>query len=227
MDYSEILQMQGNGKGSAPIAQICKDLGALTILLKKFVSSGTLSLGEDKQLLDFFIKYKNTNELVFHAIRSIKETPAVLLEEFSSLLDSAEQFLSYNDCHKDQIGSLDFQADCKSYIKPFEDMHNRSVAEAGACWRSVQEISNKLDFLDERADGYEDLMRELDDKEALYNAAHSRVDETYAILQERQKDIYALFGFSFDMLLIVIDKMKQIAISVIDDVNKLMKGDCP
>lgn len=225
MDYTDILSFQESESKSVSVVQICTDLNALSALIQKYVNSGTLAFEEEKKLLDFFLHYKNTNSLVVQALKSINENPTLSHQQFSVLLHATEEFLSLSDCYKIQLSALDFEADCKAYIKPFDAEYSQSVKQANTCWIAFQEASNRLDYLDERADDYADLLKDMNDKEVLYKTAHAQVDETYSILQEKQKDIYVLFSFSLDMLLVVVEKLKQIARSVIDDVSNLKKGD--
>lgn len=226
MDILDILSSRESNPDYLSVSQIVKDLNSLTELLCKFAQVGTLSFDDDKQLLGFFLQYRNTNDLVFYALSLMKEDPTRCHEEFSSLLQASEDFLACVDSLRQQLQSLDFQSDCKACIKPFEDEYNRCVSYANTCWKVSQEISNRLDYLDERADESEDLMRELDEKESSYKLAHARVDETYSVLQEKQKEVAPLYSFDFEMLQIVVDKLKQISLSVINDIDNLKKGDC-
>lgn len=226
MDISNIISSQSEEQASVSVSRIVNDLDSLTELLRRFVQVGDHSFDEDKQLLDFFLQYKNTNDLVFYALKSIQKDSALCRQEFSSLLDSTGCFLSYVSNHQEQIGALEFKTNCQKYISPFEDAHKQSVSYSNACWSAAQEIANKLDYLDERADNYEELTRILNDRESKHKAAHAKVEETYSILQEKQKDVFALFSFEFNMLQIVVDKLRQISLSVINDLNNLGKGGC-
>lgn len=226
MDITNIISLLPEEQSSVSVTQISCDLGSLTALLHKFVQVGELTFEEDKKLLGFFMKYKDTNNLVFYALKSMKEEPSLCCEEFNSLLDAANGFLSYTNEHQELSRNLEFQSNCKRYLAPYEEEHNQSMKYANECWKAFQGVSNKLDYLDERADDYDELVRDLNEKELRYKSAHARVDETYSILQEKRKDIYALYSFDFNMLLIVVDKLKRISLSVINDLNQLKKGDC-
>lgn len=226
MEISNIISSQLEEQTSVSVSRIVNDLDSLTELLCKFVQVGDHSFEEDNRLFDFFSKYKNTNDLVFYALKTMKNDPALCRQEFSSLLESTECFLSNVSNHQAQIGALEFQSNCKKYLSPFEDELNQNMNYANVCWKAYQAISNRLDFLDERADNYEELNRILIEREAQYNAAHAKVNELYSTLQKKQEYIYALYSFEFNMLKIVVEKLRQISLSVINDLDNLEKGVC-
>lgn len=225
MDVLDILSTQENELPTVSVPQTVEDLNSLTLLLRKLVQAGTLSFDEGSQLLEFFRQYRNTNALVFYALSTMEDAPIPCREEFSSLLHASEEFLSCAERNRQQLKSLDFKAVSTAFVRPFEEEYEKCVSQSNACWKEFQAISNKLDYLDERSEDYEDLIRELDEKETLYKQAHTLVDESFEILKEKQKEVAPLYGFDLDMLMIVIDKLRQISLSVIDDISKLEKGD--
>lgn len=208
------------------VPQIIEDLNSLVTLMQKYVQTGSLTIEEDNQFLRFFLQYKNTNDLVFYALEAMSHEPQSCLDEFAALQNGAEQFLAYYDSIKDQLRTLNFQTESNNYLRPFKEELDQCVADANALWKVFQEASNRLDYIDERDSDYEYLRKDLDEKEALYKKAHSLVDEKHAILKDKEKDVYALYSFEFEMLLIVADKLKQISLSVINDINNMEKGDC-
>lgn len=221
---TEIIEQYKREHEFVPVPQIVDALKSLSTLLQKYVQVGALSIDEEKFFVNFVVNYRDTNNLVIQALSTLPQEPSRCLAEFSSLHEASVFFLSYCESNKEKIQSIDLQADCERYLAPFEKQYDESKSEAAASWKLYQDASNRLDYLDERADNYEDLVKDLNEKETRYKEIHAQTEKIYSSLREKKEYIAAIYLFSFDMLFILVDKIKQISLSVIFDVNNIEKG---
>lgn len=203
------------------IPQMIERISSVRRLLEKYVSTKRLTFEEEKDLVNFFIAYQHTNNLVEYALDGISNTPDETLSEFTLLLQSTDELMRLCNDNMQSLLAIDFKGDCEKYLKPFEEEHKAVSDEATALWQKLQETSNRLDYMMEGEEGYPELRKECDEIEARYNKEHARVNELFERMRDEQNKVAAIYYFSFEMLVIILTKINDIAQSVIEDINNL------
>lgn len=201
------------------IPQMIERISAVKRLLEKYISTKLLTFEEERDLVNFFIAYQNTNDLVEYALDGIRNTPDETLSEFTLLHQSSEELIRLCDENMQALLAIDFKGDCEKHLKPFEDEHKTASEEATALWQKLQEISNRLDFMMEGEDGYSELRKECDEIEDRYYKEHARVNDLFERMRNEQAKVAAVYYFSFEMLFIIFKKIDEISQSVIEDIN--------
>lgn len=201
------------------IPQMIERISAVKRLLEKYISTKLLTFEEERDLVNFFIAYQNTNDLVEYALDGISNTPDETLSEFTLLHQSSEELIGFCNDNMQVLLAINFKGDCEKHLKPFEDEHKTASEEATALWQKLQEISNSLDFMMEGEDGYSELRKECDEIEDRYYKEHARVNDLFERMRNEQAKVAAVYYFSFEMLFIIIKKFDEISQSVIEDIN--------
>ena len=67
------------------ISQILEDLSQVKMLLECFLQNGTLAISEERLIVDFFIHYQSTNDLVSEAIEQIRSEAEGALDMFAGI----------------------------------------------------------------------------------------------------------------------------------------------
>lgn len=207
------------------ISKILEDLSQVKKLLESFLQNGTLAISEERLIVDFFIHYQSTNELVSNAIEQIRSKAEGALDEFTELQYAMESFLVFYSNNEKELNALDFKGDCSRYLEQFDNAYKSASTEATATWKQVQELSNKLDFMWETDEKYPTLRKECDEKESLYyNTLKPQVDRLFAEYKKQEEYIAPIYYFEMDMLIVLVTKIKDIAASAIEDIHAMRKG---
>ena len=150
------------------ISKILEDLCQVKKLLESFLQDGTLAINEERLIVDFFIHYQSTNELVSNAIEQIRSVAEGALDDFTGLQHEMEEFLMFYSNNEKDFNTIDFKQDCNKYLEQFDNAYKSASTEATSNWKRIQELSNKLDFMWETDEEYPPLRKECDEKESLY-----------------------------------------------------------
>lgn len=208
------------------ITQIIEELHQVKCLLDKYVRTGALFIEDERAVVDFMIRYHETNDMVSYAINGIRNESDKTLAEFTGLLQKAESFLAFYNVNCTSLNSIDFKADSKKYLKTFDEEYRQAAAEATTIWKRIQELSNSLDYMWDTDEHYPSYRSECDEKESLYyNVLQPRVDRLFAEYKKQETYIAPIYYFELEMLVIVVMKMKDISTSVIEDINAIRKED--
>ena len=207
------------------ISQILEDLSQVKMLLESFLQDVTLTINEERLIVDFFIHYQSTNELVSNAIEQIRSKAEGALDEFTELQHDMEAFLVFYSNNEKNLNTLDFKGDCNKYLEQFDNAYKSASTEATSTWKRIQELSNKLDFMWETDEDYPPLRKECDEKESLYyNILKPQVDRLFAEYKKQEEYIAPIYYFEMDMLIVLIAKIRDIAASAIEDIHTIRKG---
>lgn len=207
------------------ISQILEDLSQVKKLFESFLQNGTLAISEEKLIVDFFIHYQSTNDLVTDAIEQIRSEAEGALDMFTELQHEMESFLVFYSNNEKDFNTIDFKRDCNKYLEQFDNAYKSVSTEATSTWKRVQELSNKLDFMWETDEDYPPLRKECDEKESLYyNTLKPQVDRLFAEYKKQEEYIAPIYYFEMDMLIVLIAKIRDIAASAIEDIHAMRKG---
>ena len=207
------------------ISQILEDLSQVKMLLESFLQDGTLTISEERLIVDFFIHYQSTNDLVSEAIEQIRSEAEGALDMFAGMQHDMEEFLVFYSNNEKKLNALDFKRDCNKYLEQFDNAYKSASTEATLTWKQVQELSNKLDFMWETDEKYPTLRKECDEKESLYyNTLKPQVDRLFAEYKKQEEYIAPVYYFEMDMLIVLIAKIRDIAASAIEDIHAMRKG---
>lgn len=207
------------------ISQILEDLSQVKMLLESFLQDGTLTISEERLIVDFFIHYQSTNDLVSEAIEQIRSKAEGALDEFTELQHAMESFLVFYSNNEKDFNPIDFKGDCNKYLEQFDNAYKSASTEATSNWKRIQELSNKLDFMWETDEEYPPLRKECNEKESLYyNTLKPQVDRLFAEYKKQEEYIAPIYYFEMDMLIVLVTKIKDIAASAIEDIHAMRKG---
>lgn len=207
------------------ISKILEDLSQVKKLLESFLQDGTLAINEERLIVDFFIHYQSTNELVSNAIEQIRSKAEGALDEFTELQHDMEAFLVFYSNNEKDFNTIDFKRDCNKYLEQFDNAYKSASTEATSNWKRIQELSNKLDFMWETDEEYPPLRKECNEKESLYyNILKPQVDRLFAEYKKQEEYIAPIYYFDMNMLIVLVTKMKDIAASAIEDIHAMRKG---
>ena len=207
------------------ISQILEDLSQVKMLLECFLQNGTLAISEERLIVDFFIHYQSTNDLVSEAIEQIRSEAEGALDMFAGIQHDMEAFLVFYSNNEKKLNALDFKRDCSRYLEQFDNAYKSASTEATSTWKQVQKLSNKLDFMWEKDEKYPTLRKECDEKESLYyNTLKPQVDRLFAEYKKQEEYIAPVYYFEMYMLIVLIAKIRDIAASAIEDIQTIRKG---
>ena len=207
------------------IPQISEDLQSVRTLLEEYIQTRRIDIVQERAIVDFFIKYQETNDVVSYAVNGIRTDADKTFVEFSGLHRYTQAFLDFYEANDTSLKSIDFKGDSQKYIKVFEDANKQAAAEATATWKRILELSNLLDYMMESDERYPSMRKECDEKEEqYYHVLQPLVDRTFAEYKAKESYFAPVFYFNIEMLYLIVYKINEIAKSVISDIDNLRKG---
>ena len=134
------------------IPQILEDLSLVKKLLESFLQDGTLAISEEKLIVDFFIHYQSTNELVSNAIEQIRSKAEGALDEFTELQHEMEAFLVFYSNNEKDFNTIDFKGDCNKYLEQFDNAYKSASTVDSVAHVQEEPVTAEDELLKEESD---------------------------------------------------------------------------
>lgn len=185
------------------INQINDRLRAVNAALTRIVTDKIVGIEDYDELQRFHSDYRNIDGFV-KAMADDANGAEVLVA-------GTERFLDFVKRHDDVFSSLDFEKIVEDYLAPFKKAWEEQKNVSTERWRNLQSLSNRLDYLDERAEDYAQLRSECDAAEEEYHRQHDETERLFKIWDEQSRKYAALFYFDFGYLRLLVETMNAIA----------------
>lgn len=197
------------------------DLARMEDLMKSLLVTPT----DFETLLSLYLLYKehqHTNTLIDYAegvLKSGEGIDQLLAEatELNQLVTRCNQL--YTDNQK-AFDSIDNDALFEAHIKPFRDAEKTEADLAAPLWKEYQRLSNRLDYLDNTSDEFNELAPKCDAVKAEYDIHHAKVNELHRIYNDEVKRCSVALSFTLEDLSVLFFYMQRISQTIIDTITK-------
>lgn len=168
----------------------------------------------------FYYDYQDTNILIDEAERMAAED-VVRLKDFAvSLKEETSTLLNH-------IGKLDvvnFKQIANDHSKKYYSIFQEASEQLNPYWKRYSELNNRLDFLPLGSKEYSEIERECEKAKAEHDTRQIEVKRLYAEYEEENQRAGYVFSLKASHLYALAAKMNGIAGSIINDLDRLEKG---
>ncbi len=204
---------------------IVSDLHAVRALLMIYAEEKHLSYEQGLVLSSFYVTYKDTNTIIRY-VQSLSEQDAgQLLRDARLLYETSLTFLEVYEQNEAILLLYDPKPVCDEHLRPFELRDQESQQKSVQLWRRYTELSNRLDCMPLDAPEFAELDKACNAAKEAYDTASAQTRQFSDRLQEARKKTASLYYFDMTCLEMLVSRLKQIASSLICDLENLKEGD--
>ena len=204
---------------------IASDLHAVSALLQKYAEEENLSYEQGLVLSSFYVSYKDTNAIIRYVQNQPEQDADQLLKDARLLHEAALALLEVYEQNETILLLYDPKPICDEHLQPFELQDQESQQKSVQLWRKYTELNNKLDYISMDAPEFAELDKECDAAKEAYDTASAQTRQFSDRLQEERKKTASLYYFDMTCLEMLVLRLKQIASSLISDLENLKEGD--
>ena len=182
---------------------------------------------EDFLLLYILYKeYNHTDSIIDYAKAIIDSGEGI----DQLLADARELHRLVTDCnqlyknHQQAFDSIDSHSLFEVHIKPFREAEKAEADIAAPLWKEYQQLSNRLDFLDNGSDEFKELEPQCDTIKAEYDIHHAKVNELHRMYNGEVKRCSAALSFTLEDLSVLFFYMQRISETIINTITKPQGG---
>ena len=172
-------------------------------------------------LARFYYDFHNTNALIAEAEAMATENPAELKEIALSLKAETSTLL-------DNIGRLedvDFKGIANARSRKFHDVFQEASARLNPYWKRYCELNTRLDYLPLGSDEYAETEKECEAAKAEHDRRQTDVRRIYAEYERESRRAGDVFSLKASHLYALAAKLNGIAGSIINDLDRMEKGE--
>lgn len=203
-------------------------LTAITHRLKKIngiiaiCNGDTMPFEQALALARFYYDFQDTNALIAEAEGMATENPTGLKEIAFSLKAETSTLL-------DNIGRLegiDFKAIANAHSRKFHDVFQEASARLNPYWKRYCGLNNRLDYLPLDSEEYAETEKECETAKAEHDSRQTEVKRLYAEYERENARSFDVFAFKPSHLYALAAKLNGIAGSILNDLDRMEKGEC-
>lgn len=173
-------------------------------------------------LYKLYKEYNHTDSIIDYAKAVIDSD-----EGFDQLLaDVGELNQLVTDCiqlyrtHQQAFDSIDSHSIFEAHIKPFHDAEKAEADLATPFWKEYQQLSNRLDYLDNDSAEFKELEPKCGAVKAEYDIHHAKINELHRIYNDEVKRCAVALSFTLEDLAVLFFYMQRISQTIIDTITK-------
>lgn len=183
-------------------------------------SDGIMPFEQAYVIARFYYDYQDTNALIDEAENLVTED-AVLLREFAvSLKDETATLLN----NIGRLDGVDFKEIANTHSKQYYSIFQEASEQLNPYWKRYSELNNRLDYLPLGSKEYAEIEKECEKAKAEHDIRQIEVKRLYAEYEKENQRAGYVFSLKASHLYALAAKMNSIAGSVINDLDRLEKG---
>ena len=168
----------------------------------------------------FYYDYQDTNVLIDEAENLVSED-AVQLREFAVSLKVETATLLNNIRGLDGV---DFKQIANAHSKQYYSIFQEASEQLNPYWKRYSELNNRLDYLPLGSKEYAEIEKECEEAKAEHDTRQIEVKRLYAEYEDENQRAGYVFSLKASHLYALAAKMNGIAGSILNDLDRLEKG---
>lgn len=172
-------------------------------------------------LARFYYDYQDTNALIAEAEAMAVENPAELKEFALSLKAETATLLN----NVDRLDSVDFRVIANAHSRKFHDVFQEASWRLNPYWKRYCELNNRLDYLSLDSEEYAEVEKECEAAKAEHDSRQMEVKNLYAEYERENARSFDVFAFKPSHLYALVMKLNGIAGSILNDLDRMEKGE--
>ena len=183
-------------------------------------SDGTMSFEQAYVIARLYYDYQDTNVLIDEAENLVTEDAGRLREFAVSLKDETAALLN----HIGRLDGLGFKEIANDHSKQYYSRFQEASEQLNPYWKRYSELNNRLDYLPLDSKDYTEMEKECEKAKAEHDTRQIEVKRLYAEYEEENQRAGYVFSLKASHLYALVAKMNGIAGSIINDLDRLEKG---
>ena len=181
----------------------------------------TIPFEQALALARFYYDFQDTNALIAEAEAMATENPAELKEIAISLKAETAMLLD----NIGQLDGVDFRAIANAHSRKFHDVFQEASARLNPYWKRYCELNTRLDYLPLGSDEYAETEKECEAAKAEHDRRQTDVRRIYAEYERESRRAGDVFSLKASHLYALATKLNGIAGSIINDLDRMEKGE--
>ncbi len=183
-------------------------------------SDGMMTFEQTYVIARFYYNYQDTNVLIDEAENLVTED-AVRLREFAVSL-KAETAVLLNNIRR--LDGVDFKEIANDHSKQYYSIFQEASEQLNPYWKRYSELNNRLDYLPLGSKEYTETEKECEKAKAEHDTRQIEVKRLYAKYEDENQRAGYVFSLKASHLYALAAKINGIAGSIINDLDRLEKG---
>lgn len=184
-------------------------------------SNGTMPFEEAYALAQFYYDFQDTNSIIAEAEAMAGDDPAGLRMIALSL--KAETATLLNNIGL--LDSVDFREIANAHSRYYYALFQKASAELNPYWKRYCELNNRLDYLPLDSKEYAEAEKECEAAKAEHDNRQTEVKRIYAEYERENRRAGDVFSLKVSHLYALAAKQNSIAGSILNDLDRLEKGE--
>lgn len=168
----------------------------------------------------FYYDYQDTNAIIDEAERLATEDPERLREFALSLKEETATLLN----NIRTIDGVDFKEIANAHSKQYYSIFQEASEQLNPYWKRYSELNNRLDYLPLGSKEYVETEKECEKAKAEHDTRQIEVKKLYAEYENENQRAGYVFSLKASHLYALAAKMNGIAGSILNDLDRLEKG---
>lgn len=183
-------------------------------------SDSTLPFEQVNVIARFYYDYQDTNVIIDEAERMATEDIGRLRELAVSLKEETTTLLK----NIVRLDGVDFKEIANAHSKQYYSKFQEASEQLNPYWKRYSELNNRLDYLPLGSKEYAEIEKECEEAKAKHDTRQIEVKRLYAEYEKENRRAGYVFSLKPSHLYALAAKMNGIAGSIINDLDRLEKG---
>lgn len=183
-------------------------------------SDGTMPFEQANVIARFYYDYQDTNALIDDAEKLATENAGRLRELAVSLKDETATLLN----NIGRLDGVDFKEIANDHSKQYYSIFQEASDRLNPYWKRYSELNNRIDYLPLGSKEYAEIEKECEKAKAEHDTRQIEVKKLYAEYEKENQRAGYVFSLKASHLYVLAAKMNGIAGSIINDLDRLEKG---
>ena len=183
-------------------------------------SDSTIPFEQANVIARFYYDSQDTNIIIDEAERMATEDTGRLREFAVSIKEETAALLN----HMGRLEGIDFKQIANDHSKQYYSIFQEASEQLNPYWKWCSELNNRLDYLPLGSKEYTEIEKECEKAKAEHDTRQIEVKRLYAEYEEENQRAGYVFSLKASHLYALVAKMNGIAGSIINDLDRLEKG---
>ena len=183
-------------------------------------SDSIMSFEQANVIARFYYDYQDTNVIIDEAERVATKDTGRLREFAVSLKDETATLLN----NIGRLDGVDFKEIANTHSKQYYSIFQEASEQLNPYWKRYSELNNRLDYLPLGSKEYAEIEKECEKAKAEHDTRQIEVRRLYTEYEKENRRAGYVFSLKASHLYALAAKMNGIAGSIINDLDRLEKG---
>lgn len=170
----------------------------------------------------FYYNFQDTNALIAEAEAMATENPERLKEVALSLKAGTSTLLN----NIGRLDGVDFRGIADTHSRHYHDIFQKAADELNPYWKRYYGLNTRLDYLLLDSKEYAEAEKECETAKAEHDRRQVEVKKLYADYERESRRTGDVFSLKASHLYALAAKLDGIAGSILNDLDRMEKGEC-